>query len=143
MSFGRCLRLANRQHWRCALCGKKMEEQVPRDHPLAATLDHRLPYSRGGRNTCHGGTPNLRALHRSCNILLSFANHCAGALACARVVAPPGAEHDTLKAWGLDPYYKPKHKQMPPAPVDARHPHCPYLPAGSTDDHQEIADRSR
>lgn len=48
--------IANRDHWRCHLCGKKIRRQD-------LTLDHLIPVSQGGQHV----DSNVAAAHRSCN----------------------------------------------------------------------------
>lgn len=50
------LRLCGEQNWRCAYCGKPMEDET-------ASIDHVIARSRGGSNEWE----NLVAAHRQCN----------------------------------------------------------------------------
>lgn len=48
----------------CALCGQPIDPDLPPDHPMSFTADHRTPVSKGGTHTAR----NLQAAHRRCNI---------------------------------------------------------------------------
>ena len=49
--------------WVCWLCNESVDPDLPFQHPLAATLEHKVPLSRGG-----GHVPENCALaHRICN----------------------------------------------------------------------------
>lgn len=56
--------LYERDGWRCYLCGLAIRQDVDRNHPLAATLDHVHPMSAGGNEDRR----NLRMAHRRCNV---------------------------------------------------------------------------
>ncbi|MEU8055701.1 HNH endonuclease [Microbispora bryophytorum] len=48
----------------CWLCGKWIDQTLPPQHPMSATVDHVIPISRGGPEL----DPSLlRPAHRSCN----------------------------------------------------------------------------
>lgn len=52
-----------RDNWTCWLCNQKVRQDVHYLHPLAATIDHVIPISRGG-----GHVPeNIRCACRQCN----------------------------------------------------------------------------
>lgn len=53
-----------RDDYTCQLCGKKCIQDDNRAHPDHITLDHIMPYSKGGANTAD----NLRVACRSCNV---------------------------------------------------------------------------
>ncbi len=56
--------LCDVQSWRCAYCGSGMRKKPDPKHPgSAATVDHILPISRGGRNQWS----NLCAACERCN----------------------------------------------------------------------------
>lgn len=48
----------------CWLCGKPVDYTVPKRHPQAPSLDHRVPLSRGGHPTDLG---NAELAHYGCN----------------------------------------------------------------------------
>lgn len=52
-----------RDHWRCHLCGKKVERSKCAPHPLSPSIDHIVPLSRGGDHV----RANLACAHFSCN----------------------------------------------------------------------------
>lgn len=52
-----------RDNWRCQLCGKKTRRDVGGRHPLAPSLDHIVPISRGGSHT----RINTQCAHLQCN----------------------------------------------------------------------------
>lgn len=54
-----------RDGWSCYLCGEQVRMDVPRLHPLGATIDHVVPLSRGGIDE----PSNLRTAHWRCNSL--------------------------------------------------------------------------
>jgi 5-methylcytosine-specific restriction endonuclease McrA len=56
--------LCKQQKWKCSLCGKLLEQQHPKNHPMRITVDHVIPVSLGGSHDLH----NLAAAHRICNI---------------------------------------------------------------------------
>jgi hypothetical protein len=57
------VKVFERDGWRCHLCGKKVRRDVRPRHPLAPSLDHVIPLSRGG---LHEYT-NVRCAHLRCN----------------------------------------------------------------------------
>lgn len=52
-----------RDGWRCGLCHKKIDKRLKHPHMMAATVDHVLPYTKGG----HHVRTNVIAAHRLCN----------------------------------------------------------------------------
>jgi len=64
----RLLRDARRQLWEeqngcCWWCGKEIDLYLDPNHPLAATIDHLIPVSVGGKDVLS----NLVVAHRVCN----------------------------------------------------------------------------
>lgn len=55
--------IAERDGWKCHLCGELVPDRPYAAHPLDPTMDHLLPVSRGG--TDHPS--NLRLAHNKCN----------------------------------------------------------------------------
>ena len=53
-----------RDDYTCQLCGKKCIQDDNKTHPDHITLDHIIPYSKGGADTAE----NLRVACRSCNV---------------------------------------------------------------------------
>jgi 5-methylcytosine-specific restriction endonuclease McrA len=49
---------------RCWICGDEALIEVPKTHPLRATLEHVVPLSRGGAHT----RANVRCAHLICNL---------------------------------------------------------------------------
>lgn len=47
----------------CWLCGRLVVEGLAPDHPLSPSLDHVIPFAKGGTYTLD----NLRLAHHSCN----------------------------------------------------------------------------
>lgn len=56
-------KLIKRQRNKCAICNQQMKA-AHKLEPTSATLDHRIPRSKGGT----GSLPNLRATCRQCNM---------------------------------------------------------------------------
>lgn len=56
-------RVYERDGWQCQLCHKAINRTAVVPHPLAATLDHIVPMSRGGAHTY----ANVHAAHFTCN----------------------------------------------------------------------------
>lgn len=52
-----------RDSWTCHLCHKPVDPDLPRSHPMGATIDHLIPLSLGGIDT----ESNVALAHRSCN----------------------------------------------------------------------------
>lgn len=56
--------IAERDGWRCHLCGRRIDPTISRRHPMGATIDHLVPIAAGG-----GDEPeNVALAHRDCNI---------------------------------------------------------------------------
>ena len=55
--------IAERDRWRCSLCGKKIDTKARHPEPLALTMDHIIPVSQGGDDAPY----NVRACHSVCN----------------------------------------------------------------------------
>jgi len=53
-----------RDGWRCGICGKKVKSELKYPHPLAASLDHIMPLSRGGFHV----KANVQLAHLRCNL---------------------------------------------------------------------------
>lgn len=53
-----------RDKWRCQLCGEMTDRSQSPPEPLAPTIDHKVPYSKGGTNA----SENLQCAHYICNI---------------------------------------------------------------------------
>jgi hypothetical protein len=56
-------RILERDHYRCGLCGKRINPRQRPPHPLSASLDHIVPRSAGGTDD----PANLQAAHARCN----------------------------------------------------------------------------
>ncbi len=56
--------LFERDGWRCHICGRKVRRGVDGFNPLAATIDHIIPLSRGGEHSYR----NTACAHRVCNM---------------------------------------------------------------------------
>lgn len=56
-------KVLRRDEWVCYLCGEDIPQDVPWHDPLGATVDHVVPWIKGGS----GSLDNLRAAHWSCN----------------------------------------------------------------------------
>jgi hypothetical protein len=61
-----------RDGWRCALCGKRIDRALRWPHPMSATIDHIVPFTKGGADTRR----NVQAAHARCNTAKS--NRLAG-----------------------------------------------------------------
>lgn len=55
--------IAERDGWRCHLCGKKISDKHVAPHNLSLTIDHVIPLADGGADT----RANVKATHRLCN----------------------------------------------------------------------------
>lgn len=56
-------RLLARDDFTCKLCGLAVDNTLPRHHPMAPTIDHILPKSKGGTDAQY----NLQIAHQKCN----------------------------------------------------------------------------
>lgn len=59
----RRLRIAARDSWLCALCGRPVDPELRWPDPLSASLDHVVPVSRGGSDE----DDNVQLAHQRCN----------------------------------------------------------------------------
>jgi len=57
-------RIAERDGWRCHLCGERVSKTKVWPDPMSASLDHVVPLSKGGAHT----PANVRLAHVSCNV---------------------------------------------------------------------------
>lgn len=57
------LSVAERDEWRCQLCGEPVDRTANAPQPMAPTLDHIVPLSRGGSHTLE----NCQVAHFICN----------------------------------------------------------------------------
>lgn len=55
--------IAERDHWRCHLCGKRVNPTTPWPHSFSASLDHVIPLTKGGEHS----PANVRLAHLGCN----------------------------------------------------------------------------
>jgi predicted nucleic acid-binding Zn ribbon protein len=55
--------IADRDQWKCGICGKPVNRRLEYPAPLAGSLDHLLPVSRGGSHD----PSNLQLAHFRCN----------------------------------------------------------------------------
>jgi 5-methylcytosine-specific restriction endonuclease McrA len=51
------------EKWICHLCHEHVENSLPSTHPLAPTVDHVIPITKGGKHEWE----NVKLAHRSCN----------------------------------------------------------------------------
>lgn len=56
--------IADRDGWRCGICGGKVARGKKYPDPMCASIDHIIPLSHGGGN----GAENLRLTHLRCNV---------------------------------------------------------------------------
>jgi 5-methylcytosine-specific restriction endonuclease McrA len=56
--------IAERDGWRCHLCGDRVKRGLAWPHPQSASLDHVIPLSRGGLHD----PVNVRLAHLVCNV---------------------------------------------------------------------------
>jgi hypothetical protein len=63
-----------RDHWRCQLCGKKVNRGKTVPHPMAPVLDHILPLAALGRHD----PSNVQCAHFLCNSIKAAGVHGAG-----------------------------------------------------------------
>lgn len=59
------LEIFERDNWICGICGEKIDKNLSYPHPMSASLDHIIPFSKGGTHT----KDNVRATHLKCNII--------------------------------------------------------------------------
>jgi hypothetical protein len=57
------LAILGRDGWRCRICGQAIDRTLPARHPMAATVDHIVPWSAGGAHT----EENMQSAHLCCN----------------------------------------------------------------------------
>lgn len=57
------LEIFERDRWRCHLCGKRVDRNLPRTHRDGATVDHLVPLSEGGADA----PANVATAHNRCN----------------------------------------------------------------------------
>lgn len=55
--------VAERDEWTCWICGLAVDRALQAPHPLARSVDHVIPRSKGGFTTYE----NLRLAHQVCN----------------------------------------------------------------------------
>ena len=58
------LTLFTRDGWRCHICGKRVRQDLPGNHPAGPTIDHLIPLSQGGDHSY----ANTALAHRRCNV---------------------------------------------------------------------------
>ena len=56
--------LAERDHWRCHPCNKKVRPSTRRRDPLGPSIDHLIPVHLGGTHTWN----NVALAHERCNL---------------------------------------------------------------------------
>ncbi len=56
--------IAERDRWRCGICGGRVPKGRRHPHPMSASIDHIIPIAHGGGN----GPENLRLVHLRCNL---------------------------------------------------------------------------
>lgn len=56
-----------RDQWICGICGKPVDKNLKRPHPMSKSLDHIVPLSKKGNHTYD----NLQLAHLVCNIKMS------------------------------------------------------------------------
>lgn len=57
-------KIAERDGWKCGICGKHVRESLTYPHPLSKSLDHVIPLSRGGAHS----PENAQLAHLRCNV---------------------------------------------------------------------------
>lgn len=60
-----------RDNWTCQLCGEALERDSDPNSDWYPSIDHVVPYSKGGGHTAS----NLRAAHRWCNAIRGAEDH--------------------------------------------------------------------
>jgi hypothetical protein len=53
-----------RDGWKCGICDRSISQRLRYPHPMSASLDHKIPLSRGG----HHSRLNTQASHLRCNL---------------------------------------------------------------------------
>lgn len=53
-----------RDGWRCGICRKRIAKRLRHPNPMSASLDHKVPLSKGG----HHSRSNVQASHLRCNL---------------------------------------------------------------------------
>ena len=56
--------VAERDKWRCGLCGKKVNPTLKTPHPMSLSIDHVVPLALGGDDV----KANVQLAHRRCNV---------------------------------------------------------------------------
>ena len=56
--------IAERDGTDCALCGEEIDMTIPWPHAKSATIDHIIPWTRGGTHALE----NMQLAHSRCNI---------------------------------------------------------------------------
>ncbi|HEY5576220.1 MAG TPA: HNH endonuclease [Clostridiaceae bacterium] len=59
------LDLYEKDNWKCAICGEKIDKNLYYPNPMSASIDHIIPFTKGGTHT----KGNVRATHLRCNII--------------------------------------------------------------------------
>lgn len=57
--------IAERDGWRCGLCDQPINAALASPDPMALSIDHVVPVSRGGEHT----RANVQAAHLRCNVV--------------------------------------------------------------------------
>jgi 5-methylcytosine-specific restriction endonuclease McrA len=57
-------RIAERDGYRCHLCGRAVRMRAKAPHPLSPSLDHLVPLAAGGRHE----PSNVALAHYACNV---------------------------------------------------------------------------
>jgi 5-methylcytosine-specific restriction endonuclease McrA len=58
------MRIAERDGWRCGLCGERIDPTLRKPHPRALAIHHEEAFARGGSDEDR----NLHAAHAECNL---------------------------------------------------------------------------
>lgn len=56
--------IAERDGWRCGICGAHISRDLGHPHPRSLSIDHIVPYAAGGDDT----RANVQASHLTCNV---------------------------------------------------------------------------
>lgn len=59
--------IAQRDHWRCQLCGDPVDSRLAWPHPMSASMDHVVPLTKGGAHD----PANVQLAHLRCNVAKS------------------------------------------------------------------------